>query len=127
MISKKVKIVVAIIAVLVVGIFACSKLFGDKSAGKVTISVVALDGTTVTEKTIKYMEEDTLAGLVEKNFENVTITDGFLYTIETLTTPADWSTYICLYVNGEMSQVGILEVVLADGMTVSFVDTELSW
>lgn len=126
-ISNKVKIVIAVIAIAIVGILACGKLFSDKSAGKITVSVVALDGTTIKEKSIKYTETDTLTGLVEKNFENVTITDGFLYTIETLTTPDDWSTFICLYTDGEMSAVGINEVVLHDGLAVSFVDTVMSW
>lgn len=126
-ISKKTKLIIAAVVVLLVGIFACSKLFSDKSAGKVTVSVVALDGSKVAEKTIKYNEDDTLDKLVEANFKNVEINDGFLYSIETLTTPADWSTFIALWVNNEMSPVGICEVVLSDGMTVSFIDTEMAW
>ena len=65
--------------------------------------------------------------LLEDNFDNVVIEDGFLYSIDKLTTPEDWSTFICLYVDGEMSEVGLLEVQFKDGTSISFVDTAMSW
>lgn len=45
--------------------------------------------------------------------------------IDVLTTPEDWSTFICIYVDNEMSNVGILDIQFTDGTLISFVDTEV--
>ena len=44
--------------------------------------------------------------------------------IETFTTPSDWSTFISIYVNNEMSMVGLLDIKFEDGIKISFINTE---
>lgn len=95
--------------------------------GTIKVSIVNLEGTTINEKTIEFNNGDDLVELLTNNFENVYVDNGFLYTIDKLTTPEDWSTFICLYVDGEMSMVGITEVVYTDGTEISFVDTVMSY
>ena len=113
---------------LIVGcLFAISKAFGPKSDGTIEVTVVNLEGETVADKKIEFKKGDEITTLLENNFDNGVIEDGFLYSIDTLTTPEDWSTFICLYVDGEMSRVGILEVEFTDGTVISFVDTEMSY
>ena len=59
---------------------------------------------------IKFNEGDTLVKLLQDNYDNVTIENGMIMTFEDYVTPSDWSSYICIYVNDEMSMVGILEI-----------------
>ena len=66
---------------------------------------------------------DKLADLVAQNFQNVKYENGMLMTIESLTTPADWSSFISILINGEMSQKGIMEMEFKDGDKIDFVDT----
>ena len=47
-----------------------------------------------------------------------------LMTFEDYVTPADWSSYICIYVNDEMSMVGILEIEFENNTKISLVITE---
>ena len=47
--------------------------------------------------------------------------------IEDFTTPSDWSTYISIYVDNKMSQVGLLEIEFMDGTLISFVMTEFNY
>ena len=123
------KLIVTIIAVvvLVAGIFALSKSFSSKKDGTIEVEIVNLEGKTINDKSIDYQTGDTLVSLLESNFDNVKVEDGMLYTIDELTTPEDWSTYICIYVDDQMSQVGIEEIQFKDGTKISFVDTELNY
>ena len=123
------KVLLTIIAILVVVgcIFAVKSAFNAKDIGTITVSVVDIDGNELAKKEIQFKEGDEITKLLEDNFDNVVIEDGFLYSIDKLTTPEDWSTFICLYVDGEMSEVGLLEVQFKDGTSISFVDTAMSW
>ena len=47
--------------------------------------------------------------------------------IEDFTTPSDWSTYISIHVDNEISQVGLLEIEFEDGTMISFVMTEFNY
>lgn len=98
----------------------------SKSQGEITIKVVDLDDVLIKEKSVSYIQGDTLVSLVETHFSNVVIEDGMILSIESITTPQDWSTYICIYKNDEMSNVGITAIEFASGDTVSFVNTVLS-
>ena len=83
-----------------------------------------MDGTVVSERQIEFNVGDTLDQLLKENYENVVITDGMIMSIETFTTPSDWSTFISIYVNDEMSMVGLLDIKFEDGTKISFVNTE---
>ena len=115
------------LAVIVFGYMKFTSSSSAKADGSIEVTVVEIDGTVLEDKTIEFNEGDELVTLLENNFENVDIQDGFLYSIDELTTPADWSTWIALYVDGEMSDVGILEVEYTDGTVISFVNTEMSY
>ena len=47
-----------------------------------------------------------------------------ILSIDKFTTPSDWSTFISIYVNDEMSMVGINEIEFTDGTKISFINTE---
>lgn len=126
-ISNKIKYTLLAVVLIVFAAFILTNHFQDQSAGKITVRVVQLDGTLIEEKVIPFTTDDTLADLVQQNFDHVVISDGFLYSISTLTTPDDWSSFICIYVNDQQSQIGINDIVLEDQLTVSFVDTKMAW
>lgn len=107
------------------------KPFAPKADGSITVSVVDLDGTSLKEKTIEYRTGDTLPALIAAAFENVTMDNGMLMTIESLTTPEDWSSFICVYQNGEMASEGLETLPFKDGDTIGLVmtafDAEAAW
>ena len=83
-----------------------------------------IDKSTIKSKEIVYYEGDTLTQLITDNFDNVVFDMGMLLEIEDYKTPADWSTFIYVYVNGEESNVGISDIVIANGMKISLIITE---
>lgn len=111
------------LALFVVCYILIAKPFSPKADGEIQIVLVDLDGSTVLEKNVEFFVGDTLDKLLQENFENVVIDKGMLMSIESFTTPADWSTYICLYVNDEMSMVGLLDIKFEDGTKIAFVNT----
>lgn len=111
------------IVICIVGILFIQKTFTAKGDGSIQIEVVDVNEEIIKSKKITYNDGDTLVSLVEDNFDNVTITTGMLMTIETLTTPSDWSTFICIYINGEMSNEGINDLGFSDGDKISFIMT----
>ncbi|MBQ4253404.1 MAG: hypothetical protein II712_01115 [Erysipelotrichaceae bacterium] len=122
-----VKIVVTLLAVALI-VFAAIKIKENylvKYDGSIRIEVLDIDRKEVKTKTIKFKEGDTLVKLIEDNFDNVLFKDGMLMNIETLETPADWSTFICVYVDDVMSEVGIEQIQFKDGTKISLIDTEL--
>lgn len=98
-----------------------------ESDGSIIVEIVKIDGNKANEKTIEFNSGDSLVSLLDNNFENVVVEDGMIMSIDVLTTPSDWSTFICIYVDNEMSQVGILDIQFDDGTLISFVDTVTIW
>ena len=68
-----------------------------------------------------------LVDLVSNNFSNVTFDNGMIMSIEDYVTPADWSTFLSIYVDGEMSMVGLNDIVFKDGTKISFIITEYNY
>ena len=101
--------------------------YTSKSDGEIQVELVALDGSIIKEKTIEFNEGDTLEQLLKDNFCNVVFDNGMLMAIEDYTTPSDWSTFISVYVDDEMSMVGLLEVHFTNGTKISLVITEFSY
>ena len=114
---------VAVIVLVVAGVMV-SRHYASQSDGRIQVHLIELDGTTTLEKNVDFKEGDTLQYLLENNFDNVVIENGMLMSIESFTTAPDWSTFISIYVDGEMSMVGLLEIVFTDGTIISFVMTE---
>ena len=92
--------------------------------GVVTVELKDISGDVISEKDLDFCKDDTLTSLLEDNYPNVKIKDGMLLDIDTLTTPDDWSQFICIYVDGEMSSVGISEIELVNKEEISLVMTK---
>lgn len=112
------------IGVIIGSYFLIAKPFEAKYDGNITVEVLDLKGNTIKSKEIGFIEGDTLVSLVEANFDNVLIKDGMIMNIEDYETPSDWSTFLSIYVDNEMSMVGILDIVFKDGTIISFRITE---
>lgn len=127
--DKKKLILTIILSLVAVVIFMGAYLmlnsnYTPESEGSIEVLLIDLDGTTVKEKTIEFYEGDSLLELLKANFDNVVVENGMLMTIDTFTTASDWSTFISIYVNDEMSMVGLLDIPFENGMKISFVMTE---
>lgn len=125
--SKKLIVTVVVLVAIVAALFGRQILSQSKADGSIQVEVIDLEQNVLQDKSVEFMEGDTLVDLVEENFDNVTIDNGMLMTIDELTTPEDWSSFICIYVDDEMSEVGINDIVVKDGMKVSFIMTELNY
>ena len=112
------------VAVLVIAGVMVNEHYASHGDGHIQVQLVELDGTTTLEKNVEFKEGDTLQYLLEENFENVVIENGMLMSIEHFTTASDWSTFISIYVNGEISMVGLLEIEFKNETIISFVMTE---
>ena len=99
--------------------------FTPNEDGSIDVEIINLEGNKINKKKIPFNNGDSLVSLLETNFDNVVIEDGMIMSIDALTTPEDWSTFICIYVDNEMSNVGILDIQYTDGTLISFVDTEV--
>ena len=126
--NNVIKIVLAVVAVIVIvlcSLFVSGK-FDSRTArdGSIEIKLVNLDGSVESDNTFQYASGATLVNILENNYSNVVITDNMLMSIEDFTTPDDWSSYIAIYVDGEMSQVGVNEINLFDYSVITFQMTE---
>ena len=95
-----------------------------KGDGTIIVELLDVDNSMIKSKDIIYYDGDVLTQLITDNFDNVVFDSGMLMEIENYKTPADWSTFICVYVDGEMSMVGISDIVIANGMKISLIITE---
>ena len=95
------KVVLSVVCVAILGvvIYFGSKAFASKSDGQIQVVYVDVKGNTISDELIKFNEGDTLVKLLQDNYDNVTIENGMIMTFEDYVTPADWSSYICIYVN----------------------------
>lgn len=101
-----------------------SRHFASKSEGQIQVPLIDPEGNITKEKEIEFDKGYTLQYLLEENFDNVVIENGMLMSIENFTTPLDWSTFISIYVDNEISPVGLLDIEFKDGTLISFVMTE---
>ena len=121
-----IKIVLSVVCVAVIMFIAIAarNAFVSKADGEIQVVYVDIEGNTISEKQIEFKEGDTLIKLLQDNFKNVTLNDGMIMTFEDYVTPSDWSSYICIYVNDEMSMVGILDIEFENNTKISLVITE---
>lgn len=121
---KKIVLTIISLLVLVLGSLYLSNNFTSKTQGDVLIELIDIDGNISDSRRIDYQKGDTLVSLIESNYDNVLIENGMLMTIEDFETASDWSTFISIYVNDEMSMVGINDIMFDDNTKISFVMTE---
>ena len=130
---NKKKLILSIgLSVLAVAIIALcyvliAKPFASKCDGVITVEYVSVEGEILKSKEIEFFEGDTMDVLLKENFNNVSFENGMIMTIEDYVTPSDWHTFISVYVNDEMSMVGLLEVQFEDGTKISLKITEYVW
>ena len=128
MLKKKLilKIVLSVVALglIALSVYLLKDSFKPSYDGIIIVEVIDLDGSVIKEKEILFKEQDLLVDLISYNFENVTYNDGMIMSIENFTTPADWSKFISIYVNDEMSNVGLKDIVFVDGTKISLIVTE---
>ena len=127
--NKKATLWGTVIAVLVIAaaLWVLGRGGFSGGAGKVTVRVTELSGKVLTEKTLRFAEGDSLAKLVQENFSGVVMDNGMLMSIESLTTPADWSRFIGIYQNGEMAAYGLEQLPFKDGDIIELRESEMTW
>ena len=120
------KIVLSVIALgaVVLCVVLLHNSFKPDYDGIITVEVIDLDGSVINKKEIEFKENDQLMNLIEDNFNNVTYQNGMIISVEDYNTPSDWSTFISIYVNDEMSPVGLADIVFTDGTKISLIITE---
>ncbi len=112
------------VAILTICVLLLKDTFVSKSDGTIQIVLVDIEGNTVSDKKIDFNEGDKLVDLLNHNYKNVVITDSMIMSIEDFTTASDWSEFILIYVDDEMSMVGVLDIEFTDGTKISFVMTK---
>jgi len=116
--------IVAVIVLIVCGLLA-TKTFNSKGDGYIIVEVIDINGNLIKEKKVVFKEGDNIVDLIKTNFDNVIYKDNMIMEIEKIKTPNDWSTFICIYLNGEMSIVALPEIQFENGDKISFIETEV--
>lgn len=124
--KKIIQIIVSIVgvAVLTLCIVWLTKSFVSTSDGEIEVAYINAENEVVKEVKIEFDEGDLLLDLLKENFDNVVFENGMLMAIEDFVTPSDWSFWIAIYVDGEISNVGLTDIVFTDGTKIDFVITE---
>ena len=120
LILKLVVTFIGIVVVALVGIFLLKENTSE-TKGNITVEVIDLKGEKVIDDKISFKEGDTLLGLLKENYElrsDDSYGSTFIYDIDDVKTGND--TFLCIYVNNEMSMVGVDLIELQDGLIVSF-------
>lgn len=117
------KIILTIIVLIIVSLVSIFLLKTKESTTKgiVIIEVIELNNEKVIYDEIPFKEGDTLLGLLKANYtlrSDDSYGSTFLYDINDVKTGND--TFLGIYVNGEMSMVGVDLIELSDGLVVSF-------
>lgn len=121
-----IKIILSVIAlgVIILSVYLLKDSFKPTYDGTLTVEVVDLDNSIIKIKEIAFNEGDSLIDLISNNFDNVTYDNGMIMSIEDFNTPNDWSKFLSIYVNDEMSNVGLADIVFEDGTKISLKITE---
>ena len=108
-----------------------------QDSGEITI-VLQSGKLTIKEETISFKEGDTLLNVLSESFdvkcadqnyqptscENTPIIGTVILGLDDVLT--DWThNYLAIYIDGTYSTVGIDHIVLSDGMTITFVKTNV--
>ena len=127
--DKKKLILTIILSLVAVVIFVGASIlinnqFKPQNDGQIQVELIDLEGNTTIKKSIDFKEGDTLLSLLEGNFGNVVMDNGMLMSIESFSTSSDWSTFISLYVDNQMSMVGLNDIKFSNGTVISIRMTE---
>jgi hypothetical protein len=120
LILKLVVTFIGILVVALVGVFLLKENTSE-SKGNIIVEVIDLKGEKVIDDKISFKEGDTLLGLLKEHYElrsDDSYGSTFIYDIDDVKTGND--TFLGIYVNNEMSMVGVDLIELQDGLIVSF-------
>lgn len=125
---KKTKLLLSaiILCIFVASAVLLSQSFTSVSDGTLKVELISLDDKIIKEKDISFKEGNLLLELIEDNFNNVSMSNGMIMTIESLETTSDYSQFISIYVNDQMSEVGLEDIQYTDGTKISFILTEFN-
>lgn len=124
--KRIIQIIVSVVgvAILALCIVLLSRNFASKSDGEIEVAYINVENEVVKEVKIEFDEGDLLIDLLKENFDNVVFENGMLMAIEDFVTPSDWSLWIAIYVDGQMSNVGLKDIVFTDGTEIDLKITE---
>lgn len=124
--KRIIQIIVSVVgvAILALCIVLLSGTFASKSDGEIEVAYINVENEVVKEVKIEFDEGDLLIDLLKENFDNVVFENGMLMAIEDFVTPSDWSLWIAIYVDGQMSNVGLKDIVFTDGTEIDLKITE---
>jgi hypothetical protein len=120
LILKLVVTFIGILVVALVGVFLLKENTSE-TKGNIIVEVIDLKGEKVIDDKISFKEGDTLLGLLKEHYElrsDDSYGSTFIYDIDDVKTGND--TFLGIYVNNEMSMVGVDLIELQDGLIVSF-------
>ena len=120
LILKLVVTFIGIVVVALVGVFLLKENTSE-TKGNIIVEVIDLKGEKVIDDKISFKEGDTLLGLLKEHYElrsDDSYGSTFIYDIDDVKTGND--TFLGIYVNNEMSIVGVDLIELQDGLIVSF-------
>ena len=126
----KIVIALSLVGIAIGSIYLFKKYTTTENDPLGTVTIIVRDlSDKELKKEIKFEEEDTFIGLLEKEFENVRYEDnpqfsGILYDIEWIKTDFK-TTYLAIYIDDKYATVGILSIKLKDGMTILLKETKL--
>lgn len=119
-------ITIVLIVGLAVGCGLLLRKYTSKAEGTVYIQVINQDGKLVIDDKWSFNEGDTVLGVLQEHYE-IRSDDSwgstFVYDINDVKTDGD-QYFLSLYVNDEMSIVGIDLVELVDGVIIKFEVTQ---
>lgn len=126
MIKKIIKIATTVLAalILILVIIFNNNPYKSKEAGEIVIALVDIDENIISNRNIKYSKYNTFEDILKENY-TVKIDNGFLMEIDSLVTPQDFSSFICLYHNDKMAETGVNKIKFKNGDNFSFVMTRV--
>lgn len=128
----KILITVACLTILIVSLLVyhnCTNNTNDNNNNNETIKITIIledsFSSRYEEKEISFISGESLKAIIEKNY-TCNIENGFLNEINGMKSENIYEYFICLYVNNEVSNVGVADVYPKDGDIIKFKMTSVS-
>lgn len=128
----KILITVACLTILIVSLLVyhnCTNNTNDNNNNNETIKITIIledsFSSRYEEKEISFISGESLKAIIEKNY-TCNIENGFLNEINGMKSENIYEYFICLYVNDEVSNVGVADVYPKDGDIIKFKMTSVS-
>ncbi|HPN60753.1 MAG TPA: DUF4430 domain-containing protein, partial [Bacilli bacterium] len=121
-IMKKLFLMLVLLLTFTVTLFGCDR--GADVEGTINVVVLDLEDEEIFKGSIDYQKDDTLLGILQKHetiaLKGETSSYGFYITeVKGINASSFTKAYWSILVNGEYSMVGISEIDLVDGMSIT--------